>query len=505
MLDFYNKDLKQKKIIKKNIVKLKEFNIIMNNESKNTECKQLNEHNDNNDNNKIDTTKNNNNNKINTANNYNSNNGITQSTSDTSKKNIQKKTEDIQQKTEGSIKNKKNIQQKKEDNLNKNKNKKEKYDSVKTLDFIKGIKFGDYLIYLIGGLNSSLYFYDQFLNNIKINSSLINELNGFYSVEIINNNNNIEMVLSLVNCIYFFKLNFSGGPLNITKNNEEKFPFLQFFETIVNNRKYQITFGSFGVKVFVNLCSSKIVNPHSVIIFEEPVNGGILICNNIFAFVSNNIQKKSKIIFYNIYDINKKININENMKEIDFNYTVNSAINSLSLMEYSKKNKSYKLLLCACKKYTKNQNNGILLVNYNINQDQVVNLNYKFKKTGNFEVYCFCQLSLYENIQFFNLDNKNITKTNYCLIGGFVPNKGKGVIKLYKLIYNKNKKVNIKYVKDYFFKDKDGVTYKYFRGPVSCIIQSNLDGRVLVTTWGNDIHLLNAPDINDQINNSSDE
>ena len=64
MLDFYNKDLKQKKIIKKNIVKLKEFNIIMNNESKNTECKQLNEHNDNNDNNKIDTTKNNNNNKI---------------------------------------------------------------------------------------------------------------------------------------------------------------------------------------------------------------------------------------------------------------------------------------------------------------------------------------------------------------------------------------------------------------------------------------------------------
>lgn len=431
----------------------------MKNDKKNTECKQLNEYNINNDKNKIDTSKNNN--KINSAINYNSNNDLTKSTSATSKKNTQHETKG---------------------NLNKNKNMKEKYDNIKSLDFIKEIIYGHYIIYLIGGLNNSLYLYDLH------EQTLASKLNP-YSVEIINKNNSIEIVLSCVNSIYFCNLNSSRG---ISQINEKKYPSLKFFETIVQNKKYQITYGSNGVLVYENLCSSKTVRAYPKIIFEEPVKGGILISNNIFAFVSSNIfskkEKRSKIFFYIIktFEIRK-------IEEIEFNHTVNLTINNLSLMEYTKKDKSYKLLFCACKKYTKNQKNGILLINYNYVQDKGLELNYKFKKTGNFEVYCFWQISVYPKNQIFNLDKIKKIRTNYCLIGGF--EKDKGVIKIYKLIYSKNKKIYIKFVKNAILKDRNGVTYEDFRGPVSCIIQSKVKGMVLVTTWGDNIHVFNEPDI----------
>ena len=61
----------------------------------------------------------------------------------------------------------------------------------------------------------------------------------------------------------------------------------------------------------------------------------------------------------------------------------------------NKHNINYKVLLCACKKYIKNQKNGILLVNIN-EKDSSQNeakISYIFYNTKNFEVYCFCPIS----------------------------------------------------------------------------------------------------------------
>ena len=164
-------------------------------------------------------------------------------------------------------------------------------------------------------------------------------------------------------------------------------------------------------------------------------------------------------------------------------------------MEYTKKNKSHKILLCACKKYKKNQKNMILIVNYDFSTGEKIKIN--FKNTGSFEVYCFCQLSNYEkNI---HLDNKYIKKTNYFLVGGFDINKGKGIIKLYRLILmykNQNKKVKISYLEDVILSDGRGCTSKNIRAPISCINQSNDDGKIFVTSWGNNIYSFNSPNIN---------
>ena len=50
-------------------------------------------------------------------------------------------------------------------------------------------------------------------------------------------------------------------------------------------------------------------------------------------------------------------------------------------------------MLCACKQYLKNQKNGILVVNIEIEKNNKdINFNHIFYETGNFEVYCFCPI-----------------------------------------------------------------------------------------------------------------
>ena len=72
------------------------------------------------------------------------------------------------------------------------------------------------------------------------------------------------------------------------------------------------------------------------------------------------------------------------------------------------------VLLCACKKYTRNQKNDILLVNIN-NQDIV---NYKFYDTNNFEVFCFCQLMSFKKT-FFSTSERDTTHTDFFLCWWF--------------------------------------------------------------------------------------
>ena len=38
-----------------------------------------------------------------------------------------------------------------------------------------------------------------------------------------------------------------------------------------------------------------------------------------------------------------------------------------------------------------------------------------------------------------------------------------------------------------------------FKGPISCIIQSNIDGKILISCWDGNIYLLDKPNIEDYL------
>ena len=54
-----------------------------------------------------------------------------------------------------------------------------------------------------------------------------------------------------------------------------------------------------------------------------------------------------------------------------------------------------KIILFACKKYIKGQKKGILLIIINLNSNNIYK---QFYETENFEVYCFCQIIIKEDI-----------------------------------------------------------------------------------------------------------
>ena len=209
---------------------------------------------------------------------------------------------------------------------------------------------------------------------------------------------------------------------------------------------------------------------------------GIKISENIFAFTSNSVDKngEDKIIFFNIY--NKKL-----IYEIK-NYSFILSTNGLNLIKGEEIENNNNILLCACKKYIKGQNNGILLIN--IDKDNIFHI---FYDTSNFEVFCFCQIAIIKKLNYFQNNYKYIY-TKYFLVGGFNKDKKKGIIKLYKIIYNENiKNTTIEYIQD--IEPKKNQKFKGFQYPISCIAQSQYNGNILISCWDGNIYLFTPPDI----------
>ena len=220
-------------------------------------------------------------------------------------------------------------------------------------------------------------------------------------------------------------------------------------------------------------------------LFEKSVCGAILIETDNLLYITNNITSdENKIYFYNFDNkINKSIEVSEQ-------YTFNLSQNNLSFMNIEEK-KEIIILLCACKKYIKNQKNGILLVTYNFNKNnKITNEFYEFYDTDSFEVYCFCPLSIFEEK---NIESENeIKKMNYFLVGGFEPDKSEGIIRLYKLI-NEEDKIKIEFIDDDIIKNYEDNTFIGFKGPISCLIQAKKNGKILATSWDGNIYYFDAP------------
>ena len=134
----------------------------------------------------------------------------------------------------------------------------------------------------------------------------------------------------------------------------------------------------------------------------------------------------------------------------------------------NKENK-FRILLCACKKYKKEQRNGILLANPQM--EEPIDVEHPFYDTGNFEVYCFCPILC--DIEKKkgdegrgDLGNKKLIDTNYFLVGGFDTDLREGKILLYKINYGERSyNTTIEYVQDIIFKDRGDIDA--FNGPIN--------------------------------------
>ena len=210
--------------------------------------------------------------------------------------------------------------------------------------------------------------------------------------------------------------------------------------------------------------------------YKKPFHSGIKINDYQLALTSNSIiSKEDNLIIINTQT--KKVE----KKFID-KYSFVFGPNGLTLINIEKD----QIILASCKKYTSYQKNGIFL--YEINK---IN-NEKFYDTDSFEVTCICPIDYYNNN---NLnDNDIIIKEKFILVAGFNTEIREGKIQLYKLKYNeKDSFYFIEYLQDIEFLDNE--EFSGFDMSISCIHQTNLDGRLLIGSLDGNIYLFTKPNL----------
>ena len=279
---------------------------------------------------------------------------------------------------------------------------------------------------LISGGYNELFEYDMNLAHITHN------FKNYYSFFIIDNN----IIISQEN-----KFSLLNKTNDNNLNSETKYSCRNLFKLKRGNNylicdENQIYYGS-------EILNSFSPNKNYETGKKNSYRGGINISDDIIAMTSNRVISKgeNKIIFFGS-------NAKSFLSELEVkDYSFNLSENNCALMNIPEKG-GVKLLLVACKKYIKNDENGILLVIIQINKDKNSKLE-KFHSTKNFEVYCFCPLFEIENNSYLENNKKTIKETEYFLVGGFAPDKNEGLIKLYKVIYkDKIEDIDIEYIRD---------------------------------------------------------
>ena len=336
--------------------------------------------------------------------------------------------------------------------------------------------------YIIGGDEKYILLYDylyDLIKKIKI---------GQYTYcieEIYSNIKKIKIIVGSLYYIYTVEIDLDSNDTKITKYQNVYFPVENII--FIGEDNY-IMFGNKGTYIMNNF-----INTFNKIdktkILEKSYKNGISINKNIIVFSSNKIYPNGDdiLVFYNL--ITKSI-----IKKIE-GYSFNSSINSLYLI--NNLNSNGKILLCACKNYNSIKKNGLLLVYIEFNQDKE-KFYPCFYDTGDFEVYCFCQISNVDNNNPINGDisrkeNIFINNTDYFLVGGFDKNKN-GEIKLFKIINKDNpNKIKIICIQDIIIKPNDN--FEGFQGPINCMVQSDIFGNIIIGDINNNVYLMNPPNI----------
>ena len=335
-------------------------------------------------------------------------------------------------------------------------------------EFIKELDNSEFII---GGNKDNINFLD---NNFKISKKNIpiGKNNFVYNI-CIRAKNEENTGTKIIICSEF-ETSLIQKDLKITPKQALKNKSWNCVEVRMNNH---IICEDDGAMHYINLFDMTYDSSNKNIICNESLYRGVIQINkDIVALTSNQFLPKGedKLIFYNI--IPRKV-----YKKKIYNYSFNISSNGLTLISNDKND--YKILLCACKKYYHRQKNGILLV---IFDEENIDFEKKFYHTKNFEVYCFCQLYQMKE----NIIKCNDKITDFFLVGGFESNKGKGIIKLYKIEYsNDNKNIELIFIQDIITSEIA------CNGTINCIIQTREKRKIIFTCTNGYIYILNPPNL----------
>ena len=355
--------------------------------------------------------------------------------------------------------------------------------------------------YISGGKDELLLYNSLYKCQIKIDLDKgITSYNNIY--EINSDSSQIKFAILCKSIYYIVTINLNSFSSKIKKYPSEDLALQTIFSIPSIENKYIIT-GNNGIWIITNNFDSQI-SEKKQIKENPPFIGGINIDNNTLALISNSIipNGEDKLILYNKFT-------NTIKKEIS-GHSFRISSNGLSLIENEKDDKKIKILLCACKKYSKEQKDGILLVDLS-NFEQTGKINELFYETDTFEVDCFCPISIVENKnssseEITKKENIEIKKTDFFFVGGFDEQKREGIIKLYKINYNNNK-IDIEFIQDIINNDRSNSSdsndksFEGFGRSITSIIQSNIMGNILVTSLDGNVYLFKPPNIDYFLNN----
>ena len=343
--------------------------------------------------------------------------------------------------------------------------------------------------FIIGGEDNYLNIYDGFYNFL-MKVDLPNYKSPYDLIENTYNKKKMELIVCSQDNLFVFEIDIKQNEFKPSRYEASIFSCISIFQ--LEENKYIIA-GNKGIIYFRDLFSHQKRPVYHCNNYTNPYIGGIRINHSIVAFTSNSIissDAEDKIVFYE-WDINKIF------QEIE-GYSFVLSINGLCLINSDKIDANKKLLLCACKKYNNEKKNGILVIYVDLDKKYSTFEHY-FYETGNFEVFCFCQISnVYNdnpiNGDIFKKENIKVVKTDYFLVGGFHDDRREGMLKLFKVSHNiKFSDTKIQYLQD--IKIEDNNEFNGFEGPISCISQSDLIGNILITCWDGNIYLFKPTNI----------
>ena len=383
--------------------------------------------------------------------------------------------------------------------INKNTSKNKILEFIKTIEklknsaeFIKELSNGFYISTNSGDKGDrALFIYNQFYEKISEIKNLEDIIYNAYEINYDINKAQIQIMICLNRCFYIITIDIKGNKISSQRYNGNSYFVFLIMEK--DEKKVCIFSGENGTLIS-NLFYEE-SNQWLASISSTSFRGAIRISNNIVALVSNSIINDDGEDQIMIYNTETKNIINQ-----IFGYSFNLSSNGLCLIPREEIESDSKILLCSCKAYSPEQKNGILLINISD-----FTKNEFFYETGNYEVYCLCPILIVENknpkesdITF--KENITIKDTEYFLVGGYDKEERKGVIKLFKVLYNEenidlNTNITTNFIQDIIIDKNNKYNFEGFNKPISCITQSKITGNILITCLDGNIYLFYPPNI----------
>ena len=354
-------------------------------------------------------------------------------------------------------------------------------------------------IYILGnniiisfGINYEISIYNQIFS--KIMEIKIGNLKFNYDVTIFERTNkDIDIIIFHKKKLIIIPINIENKTSYFKIYESHKISFSFYLELCSNWKERNCT--GYKLETLFEYIENNLLEYEKKFNYDilSKYQKGIMINKNLFIF-TNSVKKTNdnNLIFYNA-TLKECDNINKA-------YSFSKYPNGLYLIS---KEDNKKILLSSClHKYSKSQENGIMMININLEYNQESRY-CCFYTTYDFRVYCFCPLLKTDN------NNKDENKIQYFFAGGYDTKKKQGKIKLYKINYNNN---NFEYSKIKFLRDlacediylnkKQNMniggkneSFKGFNSPITCITQDKLYRYILITCHDGNVYLFSPPNL----------